>query len=252
MQAKTLLQIGFAPHAFSIFTHENELEHSAQTELERNPPQSLDSKRIAITEQLTQDRKRRRTSDSGSELPVSELSGVMSLLSIHTRALMQSQFPMRWWNSMLDTEGIAARCALAAFSARGKTGRVALRSGTPQPNCVHMTGSNECSMHDNLAFCYYCHQPLCHDHRLLVCEAQQEGKKLGSTSCYCLDMVACNWRANEQIKVVWGGMDADAQGTTIKRESALETPPALADSLYPPEAQGVTQPKLRCWAQAVP
>ena len=153
---------------------------------------------------------------------------------------------------MLDPEGIAARCALAALSARGKTGRVTSHSGIPQLNCVHMTGTNECSMHDNLAFCYYCHQPLCHDHRLLVCEAQQEGKKLGSTSCYCLDMVACNWRANEQIKVVWGGMDADAQGTTIKRESALETPPALADSLYPPEAQGVTQPKLRCWAQAVP
>ena len=30
MQAKTLLQIGFAPYAFQIFTHEDELEHLAQ------------------------------------------------------------------------------------------------------------------------------------------------------------------------------------------------------------------------------
>ena len=145
-----LLQIGFAPYAFSIFTHENELEHSAQAELERNPPQSLDSKRTAITEQLTQDGKRRRTSDSGSSLPVSELSGVMTLLDIHARALMQCQFPNPWWNSMLDPKGIAARCALAALNARGKTVRHPSASGVPQLNCVHMTRTHECWMHDNL------------------------------------------------------------------------------------------------------
>ena len=143
---------------FQIVTQEEELEHSAQAEVEQSPPQSLDSKRTTITEQLTQDTKRPRTSDSDSSFRVAELVAELDgekangVARVHTRALVQGQFPNHGWNFVLDPKGIAARCALAALNARGKTVRHPSASGVPQLNCVHMTRTHECWMHDNLFF----------------------------------------------------------------------------------------------------
>ena len=106
-------------------------------------------------------------------------------------------------------------------------------------------------------FCYYCHQPLCPEHRLLAGEAKQEGKKLGGTSCCCLDMIACKWRASEQIKVLLG-MDADAQGTTIRREATVESPQAPVESPYPSETilheepRSGSQLQVMSWSDVVP
>ena len=98
------------------------------------------------------------------------------MLKVLTEALGEGQTPGGKWIATSDAKGLAARCALAALNARGKhpePGHPSASSVAHQ-NCVHETRLGECLVREHLAFCYYCHQPLCPQHRILVREPKTD------------------------------------------------------------------------------
>ena len=103
------------------------------------------------------------------EARVSELEDTLRVL---TEALGEGRTPAGKWIAQAEAKGLAARCALAALKARGKHPNPGhpSASGVAHPNCVHETRLGECLVREQLAYCYYCHQPLCPQHRVLVGE----------------------------------------------------------------------------------
>ena len=72
---------------------------------------------------------------------------------------------------------------------------------------VHRTGP--CRVTENLALCYYCMQPLCRDHRVLIAGARlKEGKPKGGATCACLDREACQAQCDKISRILSVGQDA--------------------------------------------
>ena len=93
---------------------------------------------MAELEAKVENTKRRRTSDSSVSGVNAELEDEVEpcevWFKVHTETLREGKFSGRSWDSVLDHRGIAARCALAALNAHGKTVRHPSSSGAQHPN----------------------------------------------------------------------------------------------------------------------
>ena len=225
MQAKTLLQIGFTHDSMDIYRREDDLEHYAQADLAARPAnKSLGSMRAYILKnrvQACRELKRQRTKELEDNVERWD-----EFLKVYTKGLGEGKLPDGTYvNEVPGVRGIAARCALAKLKARGRDPTDRSPMGAhPNPTCVHWTKLGRCQMISQLAMCYYCHQPLCPDHRVSVGEAKErDGKRLGGASCRCQHSKCCKWRQNEQMRVLLGE-GTGAQGTKRKRDETTSAP----------------------------
>ena len=99
-----------------------------------------------------------------------EVKELQQTLTTVTEALGKGKNVEGKWVATLGPRGLQARCALAALNARGKIPdpHHSSASGVAQGNCVHLTRRGECKVCEHLAYCCYCFQPLCPQHRILI------------------------------------------------------------------------------------
>ena len=103
-----------------------------------------------------------------------EVKELQQKLTNLTEALGEGKDAKGKWVATLGPRGLTARCALAALSARGKIPNPCQESASrvAQGNCVHQASKGECLVCEHLAYCYYCFQPLCPEHRILIGESK--------------------------------------------------------------------------------
>ena len=229
--------MGMTPDAFDIYRREDDLEHNSQAELRRNPPTTeAGLQRRAVMEDLRKAeaklqvsrRKRPRwslaPSASGSlgtseeeevehlEQRVKDLKAQTDLL---TDQLGEGRNSSGAWVNAWAPRGIVARCSLAFKNARGAT-CIASGSAVVGTTCTNVG----CIVEEHLAICYYCHQPLCPDHRVLISTDRSKknstsrsgtsltDKPKGGATCGCLDHNACRERQRMQAAALPEGRDA--------------------------------------------
>ena len=115
------------------------------------------------------------------------------------------------WVADVGPRGVAVRCALAMKNARGKDPdpNHASASGVACGHCVHDTPTGECHVTQHLALCYYCMQPLCRKHRVLIAGGRfKQGQATGGATCTCQDRDACTTRTLAVGRILAEGDDA--------------------------------------------
>ncbi len=215
MQAKTLVQIGFDKEAWRIFRQEDDLEHASQAELATSDDaESLAEMRRRVHRQLStaaaelgplRERRARiglgRAEHQRYDYLVNEMQTLKRREVELTRALGEGLDASGQWHGEQNPKGLAARCALVVKKARGAD--VSLRVDHPGHQCV------QCQQKEHLALCYYCAQPLCRDHRLLVGRAKvdEQGRRKGGASCSCTDKRSCIDRQSAQKEILGMGTE---------------------------------------------
>ena len=127
------------------------------------------------------------------------------------------------WVADVGPRGVAVRCALAMKNARGKDPNPnhASASGVACGHCVHDTPIGECHVTQHLALCYYCMQPLCREHRVLIAGGRfKQGKATGGATCTCQDRDACKERTLAAGRILAKG--EDAPGGKGRRAQSVE------------------------------